>query len=259
MPTVYVDVSFAANRAGGACAIGLRGTLTMSGDNYVTDNQNIGTSAEAISVGDVTGTDAFMILHNTDPANYCTLYANGATGTHYAGLLRAGQFAVLFGNSSAIGAKADTSGIVLAKYILENTLPTTGSLVRYNPSMPESGYAVARAVASVTIGSSTLAFEESYTETIDASGFLDVITYSTIGEDCWPSTPPGGGDAYGTLMGVNLHATEVSTVFGSSTGFARIPAKSGFLLIPINANVNLGLNSGGSHTESRITSRVTLP
>lgn len=258
MATVSIDVSFAANRIGGSCSIGLRGTLTMSGNNYVADNQNIGTSAEVVSIGDVTGTDAFMILHNTDATNYCTLYADGASGTETVGIIYPGQFAAIFGNNSAIGAKANSAGIILAKYILENTLPTTGSLETYVPQMPTAGGSRAGISASVTIGGSTVSYSHTYEETIESAGVLGLITYSTIGEDMWPATPPVGGNAYGTLLGVNHHATEVSTVFGSSTGFARIPPIYGFYLMPVNANTNLGLTSGGSHTESRMTTRITI-
>lgn len=265
MTTLNINLWMAANRAGGDAGIGIRGRVTMAGSNYVVANQNIGTSAEDISMGDVAGANALMVLRNVDATNFIYLYGDGSTGTKLIGDLRHGQFAVLFGNDVTLGAKADTDACVLEKAIFETVQLSAGGLVRYTPTRPAIGMCVAGLDLSGMIDGQGIVLAHRYTEAIDGVGILDPIQVTTLAEASWPTTEgPKGGDAFGTIFMLNMGTHAVNdpitlwTAAGSGT-FGALPALGGFALIPLNRAGHPYTNAGNTHNEARLITRKTLP
>lgn len=262
MPFAFnLDLSLAVHRSGGTAGFGIRATPLMNGDNFIVDLQSVGTSAELIGAGDVTGANALLILKNSDATNFVTLYADGAGGTYPFGILYPGQFAVLFSiGTPAIGAKADTAPINLSKVILENVDMTTAGLEWYDPTKPELGKARARFSLNINIGGTTVSVLEQYEETILGSGMLDYITATITEGDLWPTTAgPIGGNSFGTFVALNASATDYS-IIRATTGaqnFANIPLYGGFCLLPMNGG-NLRYTASSAHSESRMVTRKQI-
>lgn len=95
------------------------GTVTadLSGTNATGGSQNIGTSAEAIVMNDVT-TAGYAFFRNLGPTNYVEI--GTGTGTNFAAFakLKAGEPAVIRLGTSAPTAKANSAAIDLQYFIL---------------------------------------------------------------------------------------------------------------------------------------------
>lgn len=92
--------------------------LTVSGTKYVKNVQNIGTSIEALSVGDLT-TPGFMLAINRDPTNYVELFDSIGSVTPFA-KLKAGEPCLVRLGCTAPAAKANTAAINLEYLIIED-------------------------------------------------------------------------------------------------------------------------------------------
>lgn len=258
--TVSLDLFVSAHTTFGAAGIGLRGTLSMGGTNYVAENQIIGTSAEAVSVGDVTGAAALQFYRNTDATNYVTLYADGATGTVVAAKLLPGQWALFWGGATpAIGAKANTAACELQKVVLENV--TITSLTAYRPKAPELGKLVAGLKLQAVFDGLGLNLDREYTEDAVAAALLPV-SVAESSQSVFPSgAGASGGTGYGTLVLLNPDATDTGTIYGSDSlgdGFARMYAANGFAVLPINGTSLPFTAADGIHDEARLITRKTL-
>lgn len=263
MSTININLWLAAHRQGGSPSIGLRGRLNMAGDNYLAGNQNVGTAAEAIQVGDVTGADALVVLRNTDADNFVTLYADGETAAYPFGILYPGQFCALISHATPILAlKADTAACVVEKLILEDVEFAAGALATYRPSMPVLGYATAGLSISTVIDGQTITLAHQHTEAIDGSGLVDAVSATDLGGSLWPVTNgPVQGNRFGTIMAVNLNAaTYYSTLRADSGGqpFGLLPMHFGFALLPLNSATGPYYIANAAHQESRLVTRKTI-
>lgn len=92
-------------------------SITMTGTNLILATQEIGTSAEAIVLGEV-GTPGMCLLHNSDDTNFVEIgHDNGGFETDIKML--AGEWALFRMNNAAPQAKADTAAVVLEYFIIE--------------------------------------------------------------------------------------------------------------------------------------------
>jgi hypothetical protein len=57
--------------------------LDVAGDDFVTKTQNVGTSEEALNLGDIT-TPGYVLMRNTDPTNFVSV----RSGTGAANLIK---------------------------------------------------------------------------------------------------------------------------------------------------------------------------
>jgi hypothetical protein len=92
-------------------------TLTVTGTRYKESLQEIGTSAEAIEVGDL-ATTGYCILVNRDPTNYVTI-RNGVAGADLV-KLKAGEFAIFRLATTTPYALANTDAVELQVLILSD-------------------------------------------------------------------------------------------------------------------------------------------
>jgi hypothetical protein len=93
-------------------------SLTVSGTKYVKNVQNIGTTIEALSVGDMT-TPGYLLAINRDATNYVELYAV-ITDTVPFAKLKAGEPCLIRLGCTAPAAKANTASINLEYLIIED-------------------------------------------------------------------------------------------------------------------------------------------
>jgi hypothetical protein len=113
--TVSASLSF--SKAGIAVSASKTGLLvTVAGDAYVRNIQTIGTSEEAIVLGD-SGSAGYCFLRNLDATNYVTI--RPGTGTADLIKLQAGEIA-LFRLAVAPWAIANTGACQLEVVIIEN-------------------------------------------------------------------------------------------------------------------------------------------
>ncbi len=254
MATISIDIALAANTAYGSSGLGVRGTITRSGENFVADNQTIGTSAaELVTMGDVSAGVCFFYLRNadTDPENFVTLYSDGATGTKVIGKLYAGQVATGFGkNGMTIGAKADTISVALEKFIAEDVSVAANSIEAYTPATPSPGVSSTTVSIAATIGATTITIANTATETVASCGLLsDWIASQSSYSAIWPASALVGGVAVGTGLIVNRSVATAGLLAetAGTTTFGSLVPYNGFLLMPINAaSVSTGVEGSGA-------------
>lgn len=101
-----------ASKNGANIAISSSFNLTMTGDDMVQSTQIIGTSAELVTFGDITGAPGLVIIKNVDPTNFLEL--GGDSGlTVFKTKLLPGQFTIFQPSSATLYAKADTASVRL--------------------------------------------------------------------------------------------------------------------------------------------------
>lgn len=84
--------------------------VTMSGDDYVSATQVIGTSAELVSLGDITSAPAFIAIKNLDATNFVTF--GGDSGlTVFSLKLLPGESMLIRPTSATLYALADTAAV----------------------------------------------------------------------------------------------------------------------------------------------------
>lgn len=91
--------------------------VNVTGDEYQQFVQVVGTSAEAIPLGDV-GTAGFVMLRNLDTTNFITISTDAAAHANPCVKLLAGEIA-LFRAAAAPYAKADTAACRMEVTIIE--------------------------------------------------------------------------------------------------------------------------------------------
>lgn len=109
--TVLVSCSISITKDG--ATIGGTGqlSLTMAGTELIGNTQIIGTSNEALVLGDVT-TVGYVFCKNLDATNFVTISVDSSQTQVIAKLLP-GEFALFKPNTATINAKADTSSVSL--------------------------------------------------------------------------------------------------------------------------------------------------
>ena len=90
-----------ASKSGAKVSFSEAFNLTMTGADMLQGTQNIGTSAELVTFGDITGAPGVVIIRNTDATNFIEL--GGDSGlTVFKTKLLAGQFTVFQPSSATL-------------------------------------------------------------------------------------------------------------------------------------------------------------
>lgn len=92
-------------------------SVTVSGSNYHRTVQAVGTSIEALSLGDV-ATPGYCIMHNLDATNFVQVYPDATDDPVIK--LKAGEWALFRFASAAPYVKADTGACNLEVFLLPN-------------------------------------------------------------------------------------------------------------------------------------------
>jgi hypothetical protein len=109
---ISTTANFTATKGGATINVSASKAITMSGVDMVQATQNIGTSAEALSFGDITGVPAFCIVKNLDATNFIELATDSGMSNKFAKIL-AGQWAAFPPSAAAIYALANTAGVLV--------------------------------------------------------------------------------------------------------------------------------------------------
>lgn len=97
-------------KTGGALAPGtLSGNADQSAVYNIDNIVSIGTSAEALDFGDISGAPAVLIAKNLDSTNFVQFALDSGVSTQIFGKLLAGQVMLLPPQTGTLYAKADTA------------------------------------------------------------------------------------------------------------------------------------------------------
>jgi hypothetical protein len=92
-------------------------SVTMTGTDFTTGTQQVGTSEEALDfVADI-GTPGYLLIRNLDSTNFISFDAE--TATNYTMKLLAGEFALLRLGHTVLLAKADTAACQIQYWLFE--------------------------------------------------------------------------------------------------------------------------------------------
>jgi hypothetical protein len=104
---INYSVNLSARKGGAVVNPGaITETLTMAGDDMIQTTQVIGTSAEAISFGEVSGAPAVVVIKNLDATNFVLV---GFTNPPTEIKILAGGALLMTPATATIYAKADTA------------------------------------------------------------------------------------------------------------------------------------------------------
>lgn len=105
---ITVGVSLRAVKNGAEIAVGYQKTFDMDGADMGHATQDIGTSAETLDFGDVTGAPGVVLVRNLDGTNFVDLALDSGMVQKFA-RLRPGHFTLWQPVEAAVYAKADTA------------------------------------------------------------------------------------------------------------------------------------------------------
>ena len=115
---INLTLSLAATKNGTTLQHNLSGVFTMTGDDMIANTQLVGTSNEAIVLGDVT-IGGFVAFKNLDSTNYVELFTDSGNAQPFAKLL-AGEPMILKSHPSATYyARANTAAVRLLVAAIE--------------------------------------------------------------------------------------------------------------------------------------------
>ena len=104
---ITASASLTASKGGASVSASAAITNDMAGDQMLTNVQNIGTSAEALVLGDIT-TIGFLFVKNLDATNYVEVDSVN-TLDEFPQKLLPGEFVLLKPQTTTIYAKANTA------------------------------------------------------------------------------------------------------------------------------------------------------
>lgn len=230
---ISFSLAFGARTASGAVGIKLDGPLTYGGNNYLSSVQDVGTSAEALSRGDVTGDDALVIVHNKDATNFVTLYVD-AGGTKAIAKLLAGEFAVFYTETSvAYYSKADTASCKVGVIAIEGV---SGTLTANRSTLPNTGSVTATLVMNASISGSTIGFNQTYTSTLALGAGLLPIEFDATGNSrAWTASLPPA-TATGHVLVRNAVAVDALWTYAAAGAdiAGKLSGTGKFALLPLN-------------------------
>jgi hypothetical protein len=93
-------------------------TFTQTGNVALNAVQNIGTAAELVSLGDITGVPGAMLVKNLDTTNFIEISLDSG-GTQIFAKLTAGKGMLWFPSVAAVYAKSDTAACRLQVLAIE--------------------------------------------------------------------------------------------------------------------------------------------
>jgi len=106
----YFSINLKATKAGANVGQSTSKRFSMTGAEMLQATQNIGTSAETISFGGITGAPQMVLVQNLDATNYLEL--GGDSGlTVFKLKVAAGQSAIFTPTSATLYAKANTAAV----------------------------------------------------------------------------------------------------------------------------------------------------
>lgn len=114
---IQVSIAFQATKNGATAGGTYSGTLTMSGDQLISNVQIIGTSNEAITLGDVTATGVRIMLKNLDATNYVEIFSDSGNANLISKI--PATESIYIQPNAAIYARANTSSINLLVVAVE--------------------------------------------------------------------------------------------------------------------------------------------
>lgn len=237
---ISLTVSLAGQSEFGIAKQGLRVTLDANGPGFVSQQQVIGTAAEAIFYGDCTGQGVLTYLKNLDPLNFVTLYQDGAAGTKQACKLLPNQAAILFSPSTgpALGAKANTAACRLETFIIGGAL-TPVQVTPFEPALPGFNRQSAKIGISATVGGASFGIDHEYTGAIVETGqLLQAVSDDGGGSRVWTSVLGAGNECSHILMTSLYEDSGNGTTLFQAAGaspFAWFDSFHGFCLLPLNA------------------------
>jgi len=109
---INASISLGVNKNGLVLNGGGSKTADMAGDQGLTNVQIIGTSAEAIVLGDVS-TIGYVAFKNLDPTNFVQLALDSGVSTQIFAKLLAGDVTLIKAATATMYAKADTANVNL--------------------------------------------------------------------------------------------------------------------------------------------------
>jgi hypothetical protein len=109
---ITIAATLSATKNGATVTSTASALVTMTGDEMLTNVQNVGTSAEAVTVTDL-DTAGYAFFKNMDATNFLELALDSSVSTQVFAKLFPGQFALLPLKTTTIYAKADTAGVNL--------------------------------------------------------------------------------------------------------------------------------------------------
>ena len=105
---IYTSLTLTARKNGATVTATASGNQTMAGDDLHQATQVIGTTAELVTFGDITGAPAQVLIQNLDATNFVEL--GGDSGlTVFKLKILAGKAIVISPSSATLYAKADTA------------------------------------------------------------------------------------------------------------------------------------------------------
>lgn len=106
----YYSVNIKAAKNGATVGQSTSKRLSMTGAEMLQATQNIGTTAETVSFGGITGAPQLLLVQNLDTTNYLEL--GGDSGlTVFKLKVPAGQIAIFTPTSATLYAKANTAAV----------------------------------------------------------------------------------------------------------------------------------------------------
>lgn len=236
MSTLTLVASVASQKISGQ-GINVSATLTMSGANYLMENQTLASGVdELLTVGDVTGASSLVLLHNqSDTYN---VSVKQGTGGPVVCTLKPGQWSLWFSSATPDLYVAGVAGIAnLSKMLFENVAVTTMNVY---PSVITGTAGTSESTIRLEgiIGEVTITFLKTFNETVLIGSNRDGLAVGTDGADrAHDVTNLTGFTTVNSLVMVNTDASS-STLYGSpakAAGFALIPGTAGFAFVPQNA------------------------
>jgi hypothetical protein len=109
---IGVSASIAASKGGATISASGTDTADMSGDQMIANVQSVGTSAEALQLGDVS-TIGYLFLKNMDATNYVEVALDSAVSTQIFAKLLAGDVTLVKAATATLYAKANTAAVNL--------------------------------------------------------------------------------------------------------------------------------------------------
>jgi hypothetical protein len=114
----YYSITFKATKNGATVSQTVSKRISMTGAGMLQATQNIGTTAELLTLESITGTPQVLLVQNLDATNYVEL--GGDSGlTVFKVKIPAGEARFVTTNSGTIYAKANTAAVEVLKVAID--------------------------------------------------------------------------------------------------------------------------------------------
>ena len=115
---ISYSISLTARKGGASVSQTKSGRATMAGDDMVKTTQLIGTTAELVTFGEITGAPQMVMIENLDATNFVEI--GGDSGlTVFKLKILAGEANLLSLSSATLYAKADTADVRIQMMAVE--------------------------------------------------------------------------------------------------------------------------------------------